>query len=123
MPVKARLLRYYAYLKRAHVGYFSFLLNLVNFITIQYFLLVKNFPFLERLFPDLGTFALTVIAVYVPVAIAIGRWDYKRGSAVVETGLAARANPWRKTLAKSLFYMLMEDREKAMKALEGWVDD
>lgn len=56
-------------------------MTFLNFITIQYNLLVeeqiKENPALSSVFPTVWIFALIFVAAYVPLAIVIGYWHRK----------------------------------------------
>jgi hypothetical protein len=52
-------------------------MTFLNFITIQYALLVKNVPALQLIFTDLWVFAAIFVAAYMPLAIVIGYWHRK----------------------------------------------
>jgi uncharacterized membrane protein YraQ (UPF0718 family) len=53
------------------------MMTFLNFITIQYALLVDRIPSLNSIFSNLWLFAATFVAFYVPVAILIGYWHRK----------------------------------------------
>ena len=76
--MKHRLLRWIVYFRRGHSSWFAMALGFLNFIVIQYRLLIENVPFLKNIFVRLWVFALLFIAVYVPVATLVGWIDYKR---------------------------------------------
>jgi len=67
--------------RQGHSVYLIFAMTFLNFITIQYKLLVidikENVPILEAIFSDWLIFATIFIAAYVPIAIAIGYWHRK----------------------------------------------
>jgi hypothetical protein len=48
-----------------------------NFVTIQYALMLERVPALQATFSSIWTFALTVVAIYMPVAIVVGYWHRK----------------------------------------------
>jgi len=54
--------------------YLSFALTFVNFLLIVYRLLIEQVPFLNVVFPNLWTFALLLLMIYFPLAVAIGHW-------------------------------------------------
>ncbi|HID17427.1 TPA: hypothetical protein EYP26_03945 [Candidatus Bathyarchaeota archaeon] len=76
--IKDRLLRYIVYLRRGHSSYLAFLVSLANFLVIQYRLLIEYVPALSKIFESLSLFAVSFIAVYVPLVIVIGWLDVKR---------------------------------------------
>lgn len=52
-------------------------MTFLNFITIQYALLIDRIPTLSSVFNNLWIFAIIFVAVYVPLATAIGYWHRK----------------------------------------------
>ena len=121
---RSRLFRYFYYFRRGHSTYFVYLISFLNFIVIQYRLLVEKIPFLEYVFQSLTAFALAFAATYIPVAILIGWLDVRRGAVPVEGALLARANPYSQTLLKAL-YLIADGRDEEAKALlrpwiRGW---
>lgn len=49
----------------------------LNFITIQYALMLERVPALQSIFNNIGIFAAAVVAIYMPIAIIIGYWHRK----------------------------------------------
>ena len=60
--------------RSGHSMYLSFALTFVNFLLIVYRLLIEQVPFLNVVFPNLWTFALLLLMIYFPLAVAIGHW-------------------------------------------------
>jgi hypothetical protein len=54
-----------------------FAMTFLNFITIQYALLIDRVPALNSVFSNLWLFAIVFIGVYMPLAILIGYWHRK----------------------------------------------
>ena len=67
--------------RQGHTIYLVFAMTFLNFITIQYKLLVEDVkdsvPTLQFLFTDLWIFAIIFISAYMPLAIVIGYWHRK----------------------------------------------
>ena len=120
---KQRILRWWTYFRRGHNTYLVFLMSFANFIVIQYRLLIEYVPFLKYMFSSLTAFALTFIAIYIPLSIIIGWLDYKKGLVRTEVSLLAQRNPFFKDLAKALILMSEGKSEEARKILEKWVKD
>ncbi len=58
--------------------YLGFLIYFADSILIQYVLLIGKFPFIDSLLgANIIGFAITFIALYVPLAIIIGYWHRK----------------------------------------------
>lgn len=52
-------------------------MTFLNFITIQYALLIDRIPALNSIFSNLWFFAILFISIYMPLAIVIGYWHRK----------------------------------------------
>ncbi|HXG07540.1 MAG TPA: hypothetical protein VNI77_09480 [Nitrososphaera sp.] len=63
--------------RQGHTIYLVFAMTFLNFITIQYSLLIDRIPALNAVFPNLWVFAIVFITAYVPLAIIIGYWHRK----------------------------------------------
>jgi len=120
MRLKERLSRYWTYFRRGHSIYLAFWLSFANFITIQYNLLVKNVVFLRDIFTHLTYFAIAFLLLYIPAAMIIGWYDYRRFAVPVESTLRARANPWTRDLARALICLAEGRNEEAVEILRKW---
>jgi hypothetical protein len=63
--------------RQGHTIYLVFAMTFLNFITIQYALLIDRVPALNSIFSNLWVFALVFIGAYMPLAIVIGYWHRK----------------------------------------------
>ena len=64
--------------RQGHSIYLIFLMTFANFIVIQYRLLIDRMPAIDSLTGgNIIGFAMTFIAIYVPLAIIIGYWHRK----------------------------------------------
>ena len=64
--------------RQGHGIYLAFLIYFADSILIQYALLIERFPFIDWLVGgNMVGFAITFIALYVPLAIIIGYWHRK----------------------------------------------
>jgi hypothetical protein len=63
--------------RQGHTIYLVFAMTFLNFITIQYALLIDRVPALNSIFSNLWLFALVFISAYMPLAIVIGYWHRK----------------------------------------------
>ncbi len=63
--------------RQGHTIYLVFAMTFINFITIQYALLIDRVPALNSIFSNLWVFALVFIGAYMPLAIVIGYWHRK----------------------------------------------
>lgn len=116
-----RLLRIWIYFRRGHGTYLAFILSFVNFIVIQYRLLIQKIPVLHNMLPSLLSFMTVFFATYIPTCVLIGWLDYKRFSVVQENILVTRANPYSRDLARALILLADGKKEEAKKILEKWV--
>ena len=116
-----RLLRYWTYFRRGHSVYLIFAITFMNFIVIQYRLLVEYIPLLQQLFPRMVMFIVTFLIIYIPVSVLIGWLDYKRGAAPVDLAVAAHANPFFKDLAKAVVLLAEGKNKDAAEIMKKWV--
>ena len=64
--------------RQGHSIYLIFLMTFANFIVIQYKLLIDRMPSIDSLTGgNIIGFAMTFIAIYVPLSIIIGYWHRK----------------------------------------------
>lgn len=64
--------------RQGHSIYLIFLMTFANFIVIQYRLLIDRMPSIDSLTGgNIIGFAMTFIAIYVPLSIIIGYWHRK----------------------------------------------
>jgi len=98
------------------------MLSLFNFITIQYKLVVETVPFLSSIFSHLIYFAVVFILTYIPLAVFIGWYDYRRFAMPVELTLRARTNPWTRDLARALICLAEGKNEEAVEILKKWTE-
>ena len=115
-----RLLRYSVYFRRGHSAYLAFLTSFLNFIVIQYRLLIENIELIHKLLPRLWMFMIVFLATYLPLATIIGWLDYKKGAVPTGSALGAKVCPWTRDLATALILMSEGKGEEAKKVLEKW---
>jgi len=120
--IRDRVFRYFYYFRRGHSTYFVYLISFLNFIVIQYRLLIEKIPFLEYFFQSLTIFAVVFFATYIPVAILIGWLDVKRGAVPIEGALLARVNPYSQALLKALYLIADGKNEEAKAVLRPWIE-
>jgi len=119
---KGFVLRAWTYMRRGHGTYLVFFLSFANFIVIQYRLLIEYVPIMKVLFSSLTAFAITFFLVYIPLAILIGWYDYKKFAVPVETALGAKASPWVRDLAKALILIAEGRNKEVIEILKKWVE-
>ena len=120
--VSSWVLRCWTYFRRGHSVYLVFLMSFLNFIVIQYRLVVQNIPILYKTLPRLWIFTIVLLATYIPIATIIGWLDYKKGSVPTDRALGAKASPWVRDLAKALMLIADGKSEEAKKILEKWAE-
>ncbi|HDJ97475.1 MAG TPA: hypothetical protein ENG54_03320 [Thermofilum sp.] len=120
--MKDRLLRYWVYFRRGHATYLAFLISFANFIAIQYRLVIENVPALASLFPRLAYFLVAFAAIYLPICIVIGWWDYKKGGVPVEKTVSTLANPWNRDITLALILLMQDKKDEAIQILSKWVE-
>jgi len=120
--IPSQVLRYWIYFRQGHSVYLAFLMSFLNFIVIQYRLVVENIPILYKTLPRLWIFTIILLATYIPIATIIGWLDYKKGSVPTDSALGARASPWVRDLAKALMLIADGKSEEAKKILEKWAE-
>jgi hypothetical protein len=121
MVIRDRLLRWWTYFRRGHNTYLVFLLSFANFLTIQYRLLVEYVPALKMLFINFTSFLIAFLAIYFPVAVLIGWYDFKRFSVPVEASIGALTSPWNRDVALALKLIAEGRNSEAVEVLEKWV--
>ncbi len=81
MSIKiARKLRdLWIYFKAGHAGYLVYSLSIMNFIVLQHRLLISYVPFLSKYLSKLSTFVAFFFITYIPLAIVIGHFEFRKG--------------------------------------------
>jgi len=108
----------FIYFKAGHSGYLVFFISIINFTVIQYRLLISQIPLLSNILPDIVSFTVLFMATYLPLAIMIGVFDYRKG------GLARRPklNPYIQSVVESTILfregLIEDDEEKIRRSVE-----
>ena len=109
------------YFKAGHSGYLTFLISIMNFITLQHRFLISSIPFLSQYLEKLSTFVVFFFLTYIPLAVLVGYFDFRKG------GMKRRPklNPYvQDTIAaqilqtKGLLDYVNGDTDEAIKQLE-----
>ena len=93
-----RIIEYY---KRAHVAYFGFIIQLLNFFNILFLLGVSIGVFKGNLESYIGLILVFVVIIF-PSAIVIGWLDYSKGSFVESHKIIKEKSPIYQDLFKLL---------------------
>lgn len=81
LRVAGRKLRdLWIYFKTGHSGYLTFSLSIMNFIVLQHRLLISYIPFLSQYLSKLSTFIMFFFVTYIPLAVIIGYFDFRKGA-------------------------------------------
>ncbi len=76
----ARTLRdLWIYFKTGHSGYLVYSMSLLNFVVIQHRMLISYIPILAQYLSRLGTFFMVFMFTYIPLAIVIGFFEFRKG--------------------------------------------
>lgn len=76
----ARTLRdLWIYFKAGHSGYLTFTLSILNFVVIQHRLLIEYIPLLSKYLSSLTAFFVFFLFTYIPLAIGIGYFEFRKG--------------------------------------------
>ena len=67
------------YFKAGHSGYLTFTLSMLNFVVLQHRLLIQYIPFLSKYLNSLTSFFLFFVFTYIPLAIGIGYFEFRKG--------------------------------------------
>ena len=77
--IARRIRDLWIYFKTGHNGYLTFSLSLLNFVVLQHRLLISYIPFLSQHLSSLTSFFLIFLFTYIPLAIGIGYFEFKKG--------------------------------------------
>ena len=88
-------MRFWYYFRMGYSTYLSFLLGAVNTLTVIYYLLIKNVPDLEEIFPKFSIFAIPACLVGLPLAVLVGWLHFKGTMAYTsELDITVESNPY-----------------------------
>jgi hypothetical protein len=89
------VLRFWYYFRMGYSTYLSFLLGVMNTLTVIYYLLIKNVPDLELLFPRFAIFAVPACLAGLPLAVIVG-WLHFKGTMAYssELDITVESNPY-----------------------------
>ncbi|NIN01538.1 MAG: hypothetical protein GTO24_26620 [candidate division Zixibacteria bacterium] len=118
--LKGRLLRYWTYFRRGHGVYLVFAISFLNFIVIQWNLLIEQIEPLKALLQHFYVFALLFFIIYPPLATVIGWIDYKRGAMPVDQTIAAKVNPYFQDLSKAILLLAEGKNEEVIELMKKW---
>jgi len=114
------LSRIYVYFKRGW-SLIAVPIAALNFLLISYRLLIERIPALHAVFPTLTAYVLVAVPIGAVVAVLLGWWDYKHGTAPQESERIARYSPWHRSLMRALYYLADGDPDRAKEEVSRWV--
>jgi len=88
-------MRFWYYFRMGYSTYLSFLLGVVNTLTVIYYLLIRNIPDLSVIFPYFSVFVIPAVLLGLPLAVIVG-WLHMKGSRAYssELDISVEANPY-----------------------------
>ena len=101
-----KLFRAWFYIRRGHNIYLAFFLSFMNFMTIQYKLLIEKF----HIFPSFRYFILLFAPTYILLALTIGVLDRRKKILATDQEIFATENPVLKEILNRL-----DNIEKSLK--------
>ena len=122
-PIKSKVLRGWTYFRRGHNVYMIFAISFLNFLVIQWRLLIEQIEVLEAIFRNLFVFTILFFVTYVPLSTLVGWIDYKRGAVPVDQMVAAEANPWVQDLAKAVLMLAEGKKEEVVEIMKKWAGE
>ena len=78
---------------------------------------------LRIIFSSLLAFAIVFFLFYVPLAIIIGWYDYKKFAVPVESTIGAKASPYNRDIAKALMLIAEGRNKEAVEVLKKWIEE
>ena len=101
--------KYKMFFLRGHNSWFYFIFWLVSFTTIIYKLLLEDSIMPEWM--HFSYFFFLFIIVYVPLAIVVGRFDYKKGTFRGEVNVSLEVNPLIQKQFKNQETIILEQKQ------------
>jgi hypothetical protein len=94
------LTRLWYYFRIGYATYLTFLIGALNTLTVLYYLLIRNVPALQTVFPRFIFFAVIAVGLGMPLAVLTGWLHIKATPAwVSEVDIGVEANPYYYKLA------------------------
>ena len=89
------LFRLWFYFRNGWATYFAFIFAAINTLTITYFLVIENYPFLNQIFPTFGHYVVIISLIAIPILIGVGYAHFKRSLAYsAEADIITEAHPY-----------------------------
>lgn len=105
-----------------HSTYLGFALSFINFIVINYHLLISNIPFLTSIFTQLWMFAVTFLIAYPILSISIGYFIHRQRQLHTDIEIATLENPylWKAQPGREIRLSLPLLRDTVKMNMELW---
>ena len=92
---KLQPFRYWFYFRQGWAIYFSLIMGALNTLTVTYYLIIKDYPFLKDLFPSFIYYVLITIVIGFPLLTIVGFIHYRRTQAYhAEAEVNTENNPY-----------------------------
>lgn len=114
------MFKLFSYLRRGHAVYTSLAIGIFNFIAVQYKLVISDIPWLADVFPNITVFGLVLGAIYVPVVVALGWFDFYKGSMKTDCAAVAKNNPYSRDMAKAISLLAEGQGPQAAELMRKW---
>ena len=89
--------RAWYYFRNGWSMYFAFLFAATNTLVVTYYLAIEQVPLLKEIFPSFIYYVLAVVAIGIPLLVAIGYIHYKKTSAFSnEVAVNFESNPFQR---------------------------
>ncbi|RLI80770.1 hypothetical protein DRP04_07645 [Archaeoglobales archaeon] len=110
MALGEKIKRIWIYFRRGH-NHIALFVSLMNFITIQYALLIKQTILKDILPLGMLEFAIIFSICYIITTVSLGYFDFKKGSVSEEVNIMA---------SKNIFFReILERLERIERRLKG----
>lgn len=102
----------------------ALLLSFVNFVVLNYNMLISNVSSLRNVFSHLWMFALVFFSTYIPLCAIIGYKFYRKKQLPAEQMLSTKVNPWAQDLAKALTLIAQQlEIPEVEEIMRKWMKD
>lgn len=87
--------RAWFYFRQGWSTYFAFVFAAINTLTVTYYLAIERYPVLSQIFPSFVQYVAIIVAIGIPLLIAIGYVHWKKTSAArAEADISMEVNPY-----------------------------
>lgn len=106
-----------------HSTYLAFALSMINFVVLNYNLLVANVGFLRDMFKHLWVFALCFSVTYIPIAITVGHTFYRKKQLPIDQTLSQKENPWVQDCALAFTLLAQDKKDEVERIMAKWLKE